>query len=53
MNLGILIGLGIYQLIIDLWYIWYYKKESKKCNYNCNNCKIWDCPNHWCKRYRK
>lgn len=40
-------------LLYDLWYIWYCSKQSKKCNYDCSKCKIWDCPNHECLKHRK
>ena len=25
------------------------KKWRKECNYNCKNCKVWDCQYHKCK----
>lgn len=26
---------------------------SKKCNYDCSKCELWDCPAHHCNRKRK
>ncbi len=26
------------------------KKWRKEANYKCNNCKVWDCPVHYCRK---
>ena len=53
MNFRLLLGLGFFEFLMSLIYIYMYKKESKKCNYHCSMCKIWDCPAHHCNKKRK
>lgn len=50
--ISFLIIMGVFGLINDLFGIWLFKRYSKKANYNCENCKVWDCPNKECRKYR-
>lgn len=49
----ILLLFGIMGFIDSLFYIFIYKKESKKCNYHCSKCKVWNCPSHYCNKQRE
>lgn len=49
----ILLCFGFTEFLISLLYIHMYKKQSKKCNYHCSMCKIWDCPAHHCNKQRE
>ncbi len=53
LNLFTLLFLGFYEFLLSLLYITMYKRYSKKCNYKCVNCKVWDCPAHYCNAKRK
>jgi len=44
--------IGLIEFINSLIYIFMYKGYSKKCNYDCSKCKIWDCPAHYCNEKR-
>lgn len=38
------------DMFIDGLFQQYY---SKKCNYNCYKCEVWNCPSHYCNRKRE
>lgn len=48
-----LIIFGVFDLIRDLIDNYIVKKQSRKCDYDCLKCKIWDCPGKECLKYRK
>lgn len=48
-----LLIIGFIGFIDSLIYIRMYEYYSKKCNYDCNKCKIWDCPAHHCNQKRR
>lgn len=47
-----LIWFGFIGLINDLVMIYFKRKYAKKCNYDCNNCKVWDCLSKECSKKR-
>lgn len=46
--IGCMIGLMISDFIL----IKIQNKLCKKVNYDCSKCKVWDCPNHYCSKFR-
>lgn len=47
-----LIIFGVLGFLEDLILIYSRRKESKKHNYNCLKCGVWDCPNKECLKFR-
>lgn len=40
---------GVLDFFIQDFFIYRY---SRKANYDCSKCKLWDCPNHYCNKKR-
>lgn len=49
--LNFILGM-IILFVTDLLMIKYRRKLAKKIKYNCLECKVWDCPNHECRKNR-
>lgn len=47
-----LIGI-LYSILLDLIVEPTRIRWRKQANYDCNNCKVWDCPVHRCSKKRK
>jgi len=52
MNFGLILVLCLIGLWSDLIMIQLKKRNTKKCNYNCENCKNWDCFSKYCNKKR-
>ena len=39
-------------LFIEICMAIYRMNKAKSVNYDCKNCKIWDCPAHYCNKNR-
>ena len=47
------IGGFMYCLFLDFCLELNREKWSKEANYDCKNCKVWDCPVRRCRKQRK
>ena len=36
------------DIIVNLFLLFLNEKKAKDCNYECSNCKAWDCRHRYC-----
>lgn len=48
--LVVLICSLIYSVVLDELMI---RRYSRKCSYDCEKCRYWPCPAHYCRKKRK